>query len=242
MKTLLKCSVCFLIISCAGSYSKFIKTGTPFNFLPEDREIKILPEGDLTKYEEVGIAEVKNPDKEIRVTEAKRLAKENGGESIMPVSKDSNDDKQNFRVLVQVKEDEEIKEAEAEELPEEEPVKEQPKPVVKEKPDYSNLPFVPYRILAEECVNLKGEKFRAAFYPKKIMDVPNGLLSQTGKNKKLVELDSKKGLNKIYLIVPVKGTKVFQRMISKKKQLKFVYSPVSLYGTIPVVKFLDVIE
>jgi hypothetical protein len=240
MKVIIKCSVLFIFISCASSYSKFIQTGTPFNFLPADREIKVLPEGDTGKFEEVGIAEIKNPDKEARISEAKRLAKEHGGESVMPVSKNSGDDRQNFRVLVQVKEDEEEIEIE-EELPEE--VKVQPKSVVtKEKPDYSNLPVVPYRILAEECSNLKDEKFRAGMYPKAMFDVPKDLLSYTGKNKKLLELSTKKGDNKVLLIISGKNTQAFKRMIIMKRVLNFVYSPVVSYGSIPVVRLLDVID
>ncbi len=241
MKILLIYSVLFLFISCASTYSKFVQTGTPFNFLPEDRDINILPEGDLSRFEEVGIAEIKNPDKELRVSEAKRLAKEHGGESIMPITKDSDDDKQNFRVLVQVKEDKEEAEAE-EELPEEE-LQEPPKPVItKEKPDYSNLPVVPYKILVDECVNLKDEKFRTGMYPKKITDVPKDLLRYTGKNKKLLELDMKKGGSKVYLIIPAKNSQIFQRTIYKKRKLKFVYSPVITYRSIPLLKFLDMIE
>jgi hypothetical protein len=241
MKTVLKCLFLLVLISCAGSYSKFIQTGTPFNFLPQDREIKLLPEGDLSKYEEVGIAEIKNPDKEARLSEAKRLAKEHGGESVMPISNDSNDDKQNFRVLVQVKEDEEI-EAEGEDLPEEE-VKEPPKAAVtKEKPDYSNLPVVPYRILAGEISNLKNEKFKAMMYPKVIFDVPKDLLYHAGKNKKLLELTAKNGGSQLFMIISAKNSAAFQRLILKKRELKFVYSPVIMYRSVPVVRFLDVIE
>ena len=240
MKTLIKCMILIFLLSCAGTYSRFRLTGTPYSPQPENKEIKVIESGDTSKYEEIGIAEVKNSDRGARINEAKRLARENGGEAIMPVPEQNKEsDVEAFRVLMPIPE--ETKEQPYEEKKIEEEKKAEAPPVEKTKPDYSNLSVVPYNILVGEFANLTGEKFRDSMYPVKFVKVPKDMTAD--KNSRLVQLETKKGGNSVYLLINKNRVKEFKDIIKSGKKTNFAYTPALLYkGRVPILKLIDVIE
>lgn len=240
MKTLIKCMILIFLAACSGTYSRFRLTGVPYSPLPENKEINVVQSGDNNKYEEIGIAEVKNSSREARINEAKRLARKNGGEAIMPLPHENEEkaDVEEFRVLMPLPEDITEKPVE-EEKPVE--IKPEPIPAIKEKPNYGNLSAVPYKILVGEFPNLTGEKFRDSMYALKFVKVPKDLSAE--KNSRLVQLETKKGGNSVYLIINKDRVNEFKNIIKSGKKTKFAYTPVVLYqGRVPVLKLIDVIE
>ncbi|MBN2038747.1 MAG: hypothetical protein JW864_01815 [Spirochaetes bacterium] len=248
------CFILILVSACSSSYSKFILTGTPYDALPENTQIQIRPDDDLSKYDQIGIAEIKNSDKRRRIEEAKRIARYYGGDVLIPDKENSeSSDIEKFLVLVPIEGDitepaAAVTEEKPAEKPEKEPVIEElpepePEPVIEEKPDYSKLPVVPYKILKGEFRNLTGQKFKALSYPDIMIKFPGELKNFAKTNKRLLRMHSGKQADTLYIIFDKRQTRQLSKYIKGKKRLSFVYTPLTLYRqSIPVVELVDIIE
>lgn len=242
------CFIFLLLSACSSSYSKFIMTGAPYDALPDNADVRIVTDEDLTKYDQIGIAEIKNSEKEIRINEAKRIARYYGGDVIMP-KKDNDEasDIESFHVLVPIEEEitEPVETVLEEELSKEPVVEKppEPEPVIEKKPDYSGLPIVPYKILKGELPDLIGQKFRAYLYPDKMMKFPGELRRYSKSNKRLIRVvENRRGIT-MYLLFGRENAGQLLKYIKAKKRLAFVYSPIVLYKqSYPVVELVDIIE
>lgn len=216
MKIFSKCIIILILLSYAGSPPKFMLTGSPHKAFPQDAQLKQTID-DFAKFNKSNITEINLNYFSIENPAAYLLTK------------------------VELEED-------TEEVLEEELIQEKATPQksveeqkAKPKPDYSNLTTIPYNILAGEYAGLKEEKFKAELYPKRIADIPNELAITAKKSKKLVVLGTKKGDNKQYLIIQKDKVGIFERAIKSGKTIKFVFSPVALYNSCPVIELIDII-
>jgi len=216
MKIFSKCIIILILLSYAGSHPKFMLTGSPHKAFLQDAQLK-HPINDFTQLKISNIAEINLNYISIENPVVYLLAKGELEEDTEEVLEEE---------LVQEK------------AISQESVKEQK---AKPKPDYSNLTTIPYNILAGEYASLKEEKFKAELYPKRIADIPNELAITAKKNKKLVVLGTKKGDNKQYLIIQKDKVSIFERAIKSGKTIKFVFSPVALYNSCPVIELIDII-
>ncbi len=237
-----------LVLSSACSYSKFVKTGSSYPPVPDSSEVKVIPWGNQSDYEVVGIAEIGESSLDTRLEEAKSIARENGGDAIAPKGIDVNDsDKgdvgyrlQSFLIL-------RTKPRQIPRQPDLKPKASEPEvaavPVKRDTYKSSTLPRATYRLLVEEYDTLKGEKFRGSLFPAKFFRMPRSIDRQVDGEKKLLLLQTKSGKRKLLLLVPVDRTELFKELIRMRERLNFVYTPVTVYKSrYPVLEFLDILD
>ncbi|MCU0821560.1 MAG: hypothetical protein MUC95_03690 [Spirochaetes bacterium] len=243
MKILTKYIICIFILICSCTYSKFVLTGNKYDPYVEDRDVKVIPWGNQSEYDVIGIAEIGESDIESRISEAKRIARLNGGDVIAPKGIESGDSAelgdvgyrlQSFMIL----KSREVKEVARAETP---PPRETPRIETTSE----NYPKASFKLLREEAESLQGQKFQGAMYPYKVYDVPSQLMGFAEGEKKLVELRTKNRNSKIkvYMMFPGDQVNMIENIINTRQVFKFVYTPVTVYKRkYPVVDFIAVLE
>lgn len=76
--------VLFSIFLYTCSLSQFVLTGKQYPPLPESSEVKVVAWGDQGRYEIIGIVDIGETSLDKRIEEAKRVARNNGADIIMP--------------------------------------------------------------------------------------------------------------------------------------------------------------
>ena len=196
MKTSIHFLIIILVLSSACSYSKFVKTGSSYPPLPDSSEVKIIPWGNQSDYEIVGIAEIGESSLDTRLEEAKSIARKNGGDAIAPKGSDVNNTEmedagyrlQDFLILRtkprQIPSQQDLK-----------PIISEPElaavPVNRDSYESSTLPKATYKLLVEEFDTLKGQKFRGSLFPAKFFKIPPSIDQQIDGDKKLLLLQTK---------------------------------------------------
>lgn len=226
---------------CSCTYSKFVLTGSNYEPLPEDKEVKVIPWGNQADYEVIGVAEIGESDIETRVEEAKKIARMNGGDIIAPKGIEVGDTEepdvgyrlQNFLIL-KTKEGQEVAEVE-------EPQETPPEEVVPQVEDY---PRASMRDLRRNYASLRGQKFQGYLYAFRFIKMPRRLAREVDKDKKVLGLrTSKRGKIKVFLLVPREEVDAFNDIISSKEKFKFVYTPVTVYKKrYPVLEYISMLE
>lgn len=231
-------SFAFLLI-CSCTYSKFVLTGKKHDPLSEDKPVKVIPWGNQADYDVIGMAEIGESDIESRINEAKRIARENGGDVVAPKGIESGDASQegdvgyrlhSFMILKSRQVSEVAKAVEPAGVPLTSP---------------GNYPKASFKLLRDDYESLKGQKFQGALYPYKFKEIPSKLLGITEGYKKLVEMRTRTRSPKfrIYLLIPTDNVSEFEDSLNSKEVVKFVYTPVSVYKRkIPVLEFISILE
>ena len=238
-----------LIVSCKTTGVNFVRTGEKYPPTPAGVEIKIIAWGDAKGYEVIGFADVGGYSVEKRVEKAKYVARDNGGDAIMPKglwkeSRETVSEKgsmlvQSFVILksrTSSKMDDLIDDSD---LPGDDTGK-------KAKDDYGKLPRATFKLLVKDIDNLKGEMFRGTLFPVKYFKTPDSLREHLGDGGKLLLLSTKSRKFKLLAFIPREKTSRVSQLISENRKVNFVYSPLTLYrtkeGTYPVLKFIDEIR
>ncbi|MDY6934644.1 MAG: hypothetical protein SVZ03_10550 [Spirochaetota bacterium] len=254
-------AVLILLVSLfACSTAKFVRTGSVYPSLPRGEEVKVVVWGDQGKYEVIGVVEIGESSLESRIRKAKSIARDNGGDAIMPkgITDENELNKigggfllQSFLVLRTKAEKQMIEEKKVDIVSKIEPerdffesVEEEESQTVEDiQPDAENLPRATFKLLIEEYATLRDEKFRGSLYPVKFTKVPSELRSYVERDRKLLLLKTKSGRYSLYLIVPENKGKRIGSIIGTNKKLDFVYTPVTVYRSkYPVLKYLGEIR
>lgn len=234
---------CALLYSCNSLHKRFILTGNQQKPLKSDTMVQMVPWGEQEEYEIIGIAEVGLHSHDKRLEEALKIARAQGGDTVMPkdktVDKSSGYKIESFFVLKKKKKPEPI-------VIRTKPVDIEPEEDIAPEPDYNNLPRATYKILTEDMRLLKGEKFQGKLYIKKFRRTPRKLREYTGRRKRIIQASNRRGTYNLYIIVPKDMTKKIRKMIRTRKQLHFVYTPVDVVHSgkrmYPVLEYIDEIR
>lgn len=260
----------FTFSSCMKA--QFIRTGEVYPPLSPADEIQLfLPEDGKVKYNEIGVLRVMGGSEEKRIVKAKETARENGGDAIIARaagesgSAGTGTEGEGFEIprrptsyetqeFIIAKLLEKLSDkTDSSNIPSEEPQKtEVPDQFFEEdiakKPEltqenYKLLPRATYAQLIKDYKSLKGEMFRGMLYPKKIFKVPGSVKKLSQKGDKVVLLTTESGKTSIYILVPTGSLQTFKEKIRAKKEIDFVYSPLSAIRIKgkkrPVVKYVD---
>lgn len=228
------------LVSCVSV--DYVKTGKEYDPLPSDTEVKLLlasfPE---TRFEEIGTVRVSGGSEEVQIDRAKQIARQKGGQGIMPKKKGGDsaelpEDTVEFRVVrLTGRADDKGGE----------PKKELINPAL-ESIDYSKLEEAAYEQLLEDDKSLKEETFKGSFLPKKTLKIPAELKKYCKEKEKIVVISADGPEEKLLLIVPRDTVKQIRSLIKKKQKVNIVYSPVGVYkkknDMYPVLKFIDMLE
>ncbi|GEM_PF-481466 len=251
MKKLVTFAFSLFLFGCV-TQSKFVLTGVKHEALPENAEVKVVNWGDSGSYEIIGIVDVGQYSLNERIEEAKRLARLNGGDVIMPkgLRGDESREKidregylvQSFLVMKVKDEVPEIAVKDASNMKEGDKLsadKESQASIEK----YKNLPRATFKLLVNDYRTLKGELFKGSLYPKRYYPIPVRLRSLAGRDKQMLLVTTRSGRYKLFLLVPKNMNSKFKGMIRQGKRFNFVYSPVDIYvtrrGRYPVLKYVD---
>ncbi|HSV96553.1 MAG TPA: hypothetical protein VLM75_06410 [Spirochaetota bacterium] len=104
---------------------------------------------------------------------------------------------------------------------------------------YAELPRLTYRMLQNDHDFLKGEKFQGAIYPVKILKMPAGLGKTAGADMRLVRATIANRKHSLYVIIPKNAAIRVSELARKKKVLSLVYTPVGVYGGLPLIKLIE---
>ncbi len=242
-----------LAIGCKSPY-ELVRTGPIYPPLAKDSEVKIIGWQRPDSYEQVGIVDVGEYTLDRRISIAKQVARETGGDIIMPkISADPEETKkpgfllQSFIILREKKSpslaaagpDLAIAPSTIPEKDEKSAIQ----PAAEPKKDYSKLPRAQFRILLSEISMLKGSQFQGSLYPVKYYTIPQSLKSVGAAERQLLMLSTRDGEKQVLLFVPKEKSRDFRKMIQNKRILNFVYTPLTVYrGKYPVLDYVDTIE
>jgi hypothetical protein len=234
--------LCSFVILCSCTYSKFVLTGNKYDPLPEEKEVKVIPWGNQADYDVIGVVEIGESDIETRINEAKSIARMNGGDTVAPKGIEAGDASEEGDVGYRLQSFMILKSREVQETAKvEEPPREEPPRV--ETAAAEDYPKASFKLLREEYASLKGQKFQGALYPYRFRDIPTQIIGFVEGDKKLLELRTKSGKARLYLLLPGDQVEVFENMIKSRNIIKFVYTPLTVYRRkYPVVDFIAVLE
>ncbi|HNV45819.1 MAG TPA: hypothetical protein PKJ16_02180 [Spirochaetota bacterium] len=234
-----RCLCLWFVILFAGcaARSQFALTGAARTPLPDTAAVAVVPYGDTGAYDTIGTVEVRSSSADKRLAEAKRVARANGGDVIMPRGgEEKHPSIQTFLVLksrpaqpLDTGKDIAIKDRKGSDV---------------DGGDFGKLPRATYKMLVHDYRDLKDEKFRGSLYPVRFVKrPPRALRRHGGEDDAVLLMSTKSGRSRLYVIVPEEKVDDIKESIKERARINFIYTPVSLHTErgkrYPVLRLID---
>lgn len=96
-----------------------------------------------------------------------------------------------------------------------------------------------YQLLLEEHEFLAGVKFEGAVYPVRVQKIPASLRKISGKRAMIALAKTGHAKHSLYIIISPENQPHVRALVKSKGKLSFIYTPMGVYGGLPVVKLLE---
>ncbi len=103
----------------------------------------------------------------------------------------------------------------------------------------AEFPRLTYRMLRNDHDFLKNEKFMGTIYPLKIIKMPASLKKIAGADTRLVKAAISSRKHSLYVIIPQNGASRVSELARKKKAISLVYTPIGVYGNLPLIRLIE---